>query len=266
MKNCYKCKLEKEITEFNKNQNKCRLCEKEYHRINKVKVSKQRKLYRELNRNKKKQYDNTYRELNKEKIVQAKKEYYESNKNEITKRGRDYYERNKDVYAKRKKEYSQNNKQKISESGAKYYQLNKERIKQNVSAYRIENKDKLHIKKKEYVKKKLKEDVIFKTGIITRSLICQSFRRGKRIFSKKTKTAQILGCSMSEFKNYIESKFSEGMSFDNHGEWHLDHIIPIATAITEEDIIRLNHYTNFQPLWAKDNLKKGKKIMDTNIN
>lgn len=55
------------------------------------------------------------------------------------------------------------------------------------------------------------------------------------------------------------------MSFDNQGEWHLDHIIPLATAETEEEIIRLNHYTNFQPLWAFDNLSKGSKIDEVQL-
>jgi hypothetical protein len=51
------------------------------------------------------------------------------------------------------------------------------------------------------------------------------------------------------------------MTLENHGEWHLDHIIPISSAETEEDIMLLNHYTNFQPLWWYDNLKKGAKIL-----
>lgn len=266
MKTCYKCKLQKEISEFNKNQNKCRLCEKRYYKDNNARIAERSKIHRELNKDYERSRNKIYREINKEKITKAKKDYYENNKQAISERRKKHYECNKEQYSEKKKEYSLKNKQKISESGAKYYQLNKERIIQNVSAYRIENKDKLHKKKKEYVKKKLKEDPIFKTGIITRRLICQSFKRGKRVFSKKTKTAQILGCSMAEFKSYIESKFLEGMSFDNHGEWHLDHIIPIATAKTEEDIVRLNHYTNFQPMWASDNLKKGKKIMDISIN
>ena len=59
---------------------------------------------------------------------------------------------------------------------------------------------------------------------------------------------------------HLESKFTEEMSFDNYGKWHIDHIIPISSAKTEEDIIRLNHYTNFQPLWAVDNLRKSNKV------
>jgi hypothetical protein len=51
------------------------------------------------------------------------------------------------------------------------------------------------------------------------------------------------------------------MSWDNHGKWHIDHIIPLASAETEEDIYRLSHYTNLQPLWAEDNWRKNSKIL-----
>ena len=67
--------------------------------------------------------------------------------------------------------------------------------------------------------------------------------------------------SVEELKIHLGNKFREGMSWDNYGEWHLDHIIPISSANTEEEIIKLNHYTNFQPLWAIDNIKKGNKII-----
>ena len=64
---------------------------------------------------------------------------------------------------------------------------------------------------------------------------------------------------------YNHPKTGEKMTFDNHGlhGWHLDHIIPLSTAKTEEDIIKLCHYTNLQPLWAEENLSKGNKILDT---
>lgn len=77
---------------------------------------------------------------------------------------------------------------------------------------------------------------------------------------KKTKTQQILGCTYKEFKIHIENQFTEGMSWDNRSEWHLDHITPVSWGKTEEEIIALNHYTNFQPLWAIDNMKKGNRF------
>jgi hypothetical protein len=63
-------------------------------------------------------------------------------------------------------------------------------------------------------------------------------------------------------KKYLEDKFSEGMTWDNKGfyGWHIDHIIPLSSAKNEEDIIRLSNYTNLQPLWGKDNMKKGNRV------
>ena len=77
---------------------------------------------------------------------------------------------------------------------------------------------------------------------------------------RERKNNNILGCSFEEFKIYIEKKFQSGMTWQNHGEWHLDHVIPLASAKTKDEVIKLCHYTNYQPLWAKDNLKKGAKI------
>jgi hypothetical protein len=70
----------------------------------------------------------------------------------------------------------------------------------------------------------------------------------------------MLGVSYPEFISYFERLFVEGMSWDNHGEWHIDHIIPLSSVNTEEELIKLCYYTNLQPLWAEDNLKKGSKI------
>jgi len=92
-----------------------------------------------------------------------------------------------------------------------------------------------------------------------RILIGASIRKKK--FSKTSKTENILGCSFEEFFTHIESQFIDGMSWENRSLWHIDHIIPLATAKTEEEILRLNHYTNLRPLWALDNLKKGSKIL-----
>jgi len=59
---------------------------------------------------------------------------------------------------------------------------------------------------------------------------------------------------------YIEKQFTKGMSWKNHGEWHIDHIIPLSSAKTEKELYELCHYTNLQPLWKTDNLSKNNKI------
>jgi len=74
---------------------------------------------------------------------------------------------------------------------------------------------------------------------------------------------ELVGCDLQTLKEYIEKQFKEGMTWENHGfyGWHIDHIIPLGTAKTEEEMIKLCHYTNLQPLWALENLRKSKKIM-----
>jgi hypothetical protein len=101
-------------------------------------------------------------------------------------------------------------------------------------------------------------------NIITRSVR----RRLKKYIikfdiTKNNKTFHYIGCSPSELKSHIESLFTEGMSWDNYGlfGWHIDHIIPLSSANTKEEMLKLNHHTNLQPLWWKDNLSKSKKLL-----
>jgi len=91
-------------------------------------------------------------------------------------------------------------------------------------------------------------------NLIKNSLI----RKG---YSKSSRTHEILGVTYEYFKIYIENKFTDGMSWDNYGDWHLDHIIPISSAKSLEEAINLCFYENFQPLWAKDNRAKSNKIL-----
>jgi hypothetical protein len=84
-------------------------------------------------------------------------------------------------------------------------------------------------------------------------------------YSKKSRTYEILGCSYEEFKTYIEVQFQYGMSWENYGSWEYDHIIPISSANTEDEIILLNHHTNFQPLWKLDNILKSNKIFNKDL-
>ena len=170
------------------------------------------------------------------------------------------------------KQYNIDNYEKIKERKKAYYLINKEEISKKQKEYRLKNSDKILDQKKEYyqsnkeyrkkyIKERMYKDELFKFIGNIRSCIRGTFKRGNNKFKKGTKTEDILCCTIKEFIIYIENQFTEGMSLENHGEWHLDHIIPVSTAKTKEEVIKLNHYTNFQPLWAKDNLKKGNKII-----
>ena len=82
-------------------------------------------------------------------------------------------------------------------------------------------------------------------------------------YRKKSKTADILGCSFEEFKTHIESQFQPRMSWENRHLWQIDHIMPVSMAKTYDEIVRLNHYKNLRPLWALDNQKKANKTPET---
>ena len=111
-----------------------------------------------------------------------------------------------------------------------------------------------------YFKERRKSDPIFKLANTARTRIV-SFLKTHNI-NKKRSTAQIVGCSPEFLKKYLENKFTSGMTWQNHGRygWHIDHIVPLASAKTTEEMKKLMHYTNLQPLWAIENLKKKDKI------
>jgi len=182
---------------------------------------------------------------------------YIENKIKIDERNKTYYLKNKNKVSEKNKIYRESNKTKIKI----YYQENKKILSEKNKKYYQENKNKIHLKRYYNINK----NPLNKLKYSIRCIVSKSFKRGKNNFNKKYNSQFILGCSIEEFTIYIQSKFIKGMTLENYGEWHLDHIVPLATAKTEEDVIKLNHYTNFQPLWAKDNLSKSDKIIEKQL-
>lgn len=157
------------------------------------------------------------------------------------------------------KNYKNLNKDKFKSYSKKYRENNKDLVyKRKLKSYE-KNKDHYSKKSREYKQKRFDTDPIYKIYIGISSLIRNSFNRNG--YSKSSKTSQILGCDYEYFKTYLESKFEFWMNWDNRGKyngeynygWDIDHIIPISSAKSEEDIIILNHYTNLQPLCSKIN-------------
>lgn len=142
----------------------------------------------------------------------------------------------------------------------KQYRLdNKEKAKEYAKQWQLDNKERLA----EYAKQRRQTEPLFKLRGNIRSLILQSIK--KQGYKKNTKTANILGCDFEAFKLHLEKQFTKGMNWSNQGEWHLDHIHPVSLAKDEQHLIELNHYTNFQPLWAIDNFSKGNKIQEKQL-
>lgn len=122
--------------------------------------------------------------------------------------------------------------------------------------YYNSNKKFIIASKKEYTKAKINTDPLFKAQLNIRCLVRNSLK-GKG-FSKKTKTYTYLGCSMKEFICYIESQFNNEISWKNYGTiWTYDHICPLSQAVNLEELIKLQHFSNWQP--CKDNFSKSDK-------
>lgn len=236
-KKCKKCGLEKNISNFHKDsskkdgyRNSCKECQKVY-----------------------------------------SKEFYEKNNDKIKEYSTNYYNQHSDDYEFKLKrsEYIKNwshlNDQYLKEYNKSYYLENRETLvsysknyrKLNndvIKNYRIENKERIRKNTNEYIKNRISTDEIFKISFNIRNLIRISIK--KMGFGKDSKSIEILGCQIDEFKKYIENKFEPWMNWENYGKfnghsnygWDIDHIVPISSAKTIEEVINLNHYTNMQPL------------------
>lgn len=140
------------------------------------------------------------------------------------------------------------------------YWKNAEKRRIAVSEYqkKPENRLKIAARLKKWKAKKLQNDPLF----ALKNRMSSLFRMALKVkgFGKTTKVAQTLGCTWPEFAKHIERQFLKGMTWENRGEWHIDHIIPLATAQTEDDVVKLNHHTNLRPMWAQDNLRKSAKL------
>ncbi len=288
MKTCYKCKTEKPLDEFNKcsrskdgKQQKCKECQREWRQKNKDSIKARKKEYwkknKEVIKGKRKEYFKEYNLKNKEK----QKKYREENKDRKKETDKKYRLKNQDKLKEKKKEYYNKNKVSILEKQKEWRQEKKEIKKQRDKKYREKNKEKLIAKKKEYYNKnkeritksnleysrgyrvnRRKTDPLYRMTCNLRSRTVSAFRKSRWI--KNSSNVEMLGCTYEEAFKHIEKQFKEGMSWDNHSfnGWHIDHIIPLASAKTEEELKSLCHYTNLQPLWAEDNLSKGAKIID----
>jgi len=183
--------------------------------------------------------------------------YNKKNKEKRRETIKKYYEANRESILKKQIEYTINNHDKIKKTKLKSYHKNKEKNKEKVKIYRKNNLYKRNL----YEKRKKEEDILYRLKGLVRGRILNFLR--KQNITKKNKTFDIVGCTPEFLKEHLEKQFVNGMNWKNYGVygWHIDHIIPLSSAQTEEEIFKLCHYTNLQPLWAKDNLSKGDKIL-----
>jgi len=236
---CIKCQEKKSLQDFNKcSRSKdghhyyCKACEKAYYVENRDKILAKQAEYNSERKDKKAQYDKEYRVKNKDKIRERNQKFYLENTETIKKRLQtESYKEWKIVYDR------------------EYYLKTKEDGSRNA-----------YVRK--YYHSKREEDPTFGLDSKLRCRINSAIQnqRGKKAY----KTIELLGCSVAQCRQYLESQFTEDMSWSNHSRkgWHIDHIRPCSSFdLTDpEQQKECFHYTNLQPLWAEDNLKKSDKL------
>ena len=199
---------------------------KKYYLKNRDYLLEQKRKYRDLNREKHRKAQEKYRSKNREAINVKKMDSYYKYRDEILRRRRERYELNRDRILERRRQYTE---------------LNRERI-------RKQERD------------RYKSDVNSRIARILRVRIREALCGN----DKSARLEVLIGTTVEKLRVYLGGKFREGMSWDNHGEWEIDHIHPLSSFNLGDfrEQKRAFHYTNMQPLWMSENRKKSYKILD----
>jgi hypothetical protein len=244
-KKCTKCKEVKSLDEFNNNK-----------RIKSGKAYQCKSCYKE--------HTKRHYKKNSEEIKQKARDWYKNNKEKRKK----YIEENKETIKKNRKEYTAKNKEYIKKRQQKYREKNKESIKIWTALYHQENKEKILLWNKKYSNKnkrnerareKWKTNPLFNLKNRIRGLIHISLKN--KGYDKKTKTYNMLKCDYNFFMQWLNGIASNSYTFGLK-DLHLDHVVPVSLAQTEDELLLLNHYSNFQLLSADENLVKSNRYVN----
>lgn len=160
------------------------------------------------------------------------------------------YIRNREKILAQKKQYKKDNAEKISQYNKEYNA--RPEVKEAKTKYN-----------REYERNRKANDPLYKFQKDIQSNISRSISSAG--YRKNSRTQDILGCDYNFLREYLARQFKDGMSWDNYGEWEIDHIKPISSAKNFSDVVKLNHYTNLQPLWRWDNRRKNNKIINKQL-
>jgi hypothetical protein len=181
-----------------------------------------------------------------------RKAYRETNKDKI----KAYRELNKEKAKLQNKSWEEVNKEKRKKYKKLYRDSNKNQTTEWIKNWRINNKDKIRV----YRNIKRETNIQYKLSDNLRGRLRKAIKGNQ----KSGSAVKDLGCTIDELKTYLESKFLNGMTWDNYGlrGWHIDHIKPLSSfdLSDRKQMLEACHYTNLQPLWAKDNLVKSDNI------
>lgn len=239
MKTCTTCYLEQEISAFNKHaghsdglSSQCKLC---------IKAANAR-----------------FRAENSESLRKMKAEYYLKNRDRLLTKQDKYYENNKEAALSRQKEYYYNNWEVMRERN----KMQQVKHKQKRKKYRNDNREQINLSHRRYVESRNWLDVSFKINRSLRSRLTSAIKGGYKAGS----AVKDLGCSIDDFKIYMEKQFKSGMSWENWGsgenDWQIDHIMPLAAfdLTNRQHVLLACHHGNLQPLWSRENYRKNDKV------
>ena len=262
MKTCSKCGVEKALEEFYlKRGGCCKKCHnhwvREHYKRNVDRIAAQKRKYRERNPDKvaTQQRESRRRNAHKHKAYHCKYRKRHADRRKACQRAYDK------ANVIKKQEYNKRNAGRITAYQRAYRKRDaygayfRERYKQNAKMIIA----RIVLRTKE----RLKSDSVFRILFSCRARL-RNVLKGQM---KSGRTFDLIGCTPACLRNHIESQFIDGMSWDNYGQgkgkWHIDHILPCASFdLSKEDQQRLCfHWTNLQPLWGEDNIRKGAKII-----
>jgi hypothetical protein len=161
------------------------------------------------------------------------------------------------------KRYYQKNKERRLQYFTEWQKNNQNKRKQYLKEYREKNIDRIREVKRTYEKTRKANDPLYKLINNFRTAIYQVLKENN--VKKNGHYFDILKYSPDDLINHLESKFTDKMTWDNYGEWHVDHILPISSfdikEIGDEEFMRCWELKNLQPLWGDENIRKSNRIL-----
>lgn len=216
------------------------------------------------------EYMKAYYRKNKEKFIARAKEWKKANQEKVLAGGASYRKRN----AEKIRAYNAANRERGIERSKRYYeatktvQLEKQRVRYEkdkkrflarAAKWKAANRDEVRRKQMAYKRNRLLNDLVFRFVENARKRISNAL---KGVGAKSARTMDLLGCTGAEAVIHLEKQFRDGMSWANRKEWHVDHIRPLTSFdLTKPEQQRIAfHYSNLQPLWAKENRSKAARV------
>lgn len=259
-KQCSRCKEIKDISYFRKSSVYkdgyfcwCRTCASEY-------MSERRRKNINNCRVKGNELTKIWRKNNPEKVRAQKDRNRKKHPEKFAIRSKHYRDKNKEKISEKNKLWRINNLDKFREYSKKWASLNPDKVKSSSANYYQQNKKMIMDKHNVWCKKKYEKDYVYRLNVNISSLIRISLKGNKCGLHWET----LVGYSLHGLKAHLEKLFKPGMSWDNYGKWHTDHIIPISlwrfSSYKDREFKQCWALCNLQPLWAEENLKKKNKI------